>query len=128
MEPVTALLIASLIGSAVSGGAQVAKGVKQSKYEREVKAATDEERKKQEKEARRAALARAIGAASPVYAPNPAKDLPNPPSFVGEDIAGGIGSLTSQLAAYKMANPKIPQQPTMPQPSQGFYNNPYGYT
>lgn len=129
MEPVTMLLLASLAGSALSTGAGMAKGAKESKYQREVQSAMDAEKKKQEKDQRRAALARAIGATN-TYMPQPQEQLPGAPDTTGEDIAGGIGSIGSQLASYYMANPgaanmgKLGQQGMMK--GVGNYKYPVG--
>lgn len=111
----TVLGLISLISTLTGGGIAVGKGIKQGKNEKKIKQhnedVADYEEKmqsKKDKEARRAALARAIGATQE-FSPKEAEKPPEQPdldSTTGYDIAGGIANVVggSAGAASGMAD------------------------
>lgn len=98
MEPVTIALILSALSQAGSTGGQIYKSSKQKKHKSELEAYNKEMQDKSDKEARRASMARAIGAKdNRMYRPDP--DAPGEPDFTGIDTGIALGNLAGQLGS-----------------------------
>lgn len=121
MEPVSAMLLASLIGTAISGASEGYKSYKIGQYNKKAEAFQEEQAKKQLKDARRAALARAVGASNTdvgfLNYPREQKTL-EAPDFTAANLIGGLGSAGANLAssyyANQMTKPSVPRVRTYP--------------
>jgi hypothetical protein len=96
-----------LIGTAISGASEGYKSYKTGQYNKKAEALQEEEKKKQLKDARRAALARAVGASNTdvgfLNYPREQKTLEQP-DFTAANMIGGLGSMGANLASSYYAN------------------------
>lgn len=111
MEPATAIIIASLIGSAIAGGSSGYQTYKTGQFNKQQKKFAESESKKQELAARREALARAIKAGeekSFLDMPRSQASGPEAPNFTGSNIIGGVGQAGAQAAMQYFGNKMQP--------------------
>lgn len=114
MDPVTGLLLLSLLGTGVKIGADYFKGRKQAEYTDQVEQYEEEQRKKAELAARRNALARAIKSKAPASMPQPGDPAPTAPDTKFLDIASGLGELGAQGGALFASKVKPKVKTTTP--------------
>ena len=99
----TALILAG-IGAAAKGTSKGISVYKDGKYQDEVEAYQEKERKKAERASRRAALARAIGADT-TFMPQPGEEAPEKPGHMAETLLGAAGDLVGSVGMAAASAP-----------------------
>ena len=102
MEPVTAALILAGIGAATDIGGKLWGSHKTSDYNDEMGAYNEKTKKDKEREQRRQALARAIGA-TPNFMPKPEELPPEEPDMMCPNLVSGIGNIMSTAGSMYAA-------------------------
>ena len=115
MDPATALILGSLISTAISGGSEGYKSYKTGQFNKQQKQYQESEQKKAELQARREALSKAIGAgkeSSFLGMPKQVTPGPETPNFTFSDIASGVGNAAAQGAMQYYGNKMQPSSAT----------------